>query len=383
MLTNKSFAFLLFIVAAIHHGPTIAVTTGTSPGIDGTISTGIPATPPPITPIDTTGSIIGSGGTTTGTGGAIVNTSPALTFSVLGTKQFESIGSLVRSGANFVMFGSHHRILHDGDIEHTGTGYWATADYARHDPSSTKASVGEIGLYRDITDRLRIGMGAGICQARQNQPLASNSKLDSRYLVLESDYTSTESRWVASVTGYYGSNRASITRGYMVGPAIDTSTGDPTGSSWAMRLRNDWPGLSAVYGYAVSPYIAYTHTASRLDSYAETGGTLPLTVDAQEYRSNEIRIGTVFSSRLSDALAIRFPLELAYRKNGNATVNVAAAGTGLPSFQIAGNEAGWGRVGAEFDYRLSDATSVNGAVLRASQGGDSSWIASVNLKYSP
>lgn len=294
--------------------------------------------------------------------------------------QIASISSLVSSGQNFVLFGSHHRILLDNGIEKEGIGVWATGDYARHESSQTNASIGELGIYKD-TGNFRLGIGAGMNQAKQMLPVNGSGKLDSRYFVLEGDYRSSSLDWIASTTLFLGSNKADISRGYLVGTTPEISTGKPKGTSWAARIRGDWSNVIAILGMNVSPYLSYTIAESRLDAYSETGGTLPDSFAQQKQSSNELRAGATAITKLSEQTDLRFPLELAYRKNDSATITGTTIG--LPfSFYNAGSSQRWARAGIELDHRLSEQTVLNGATLFASQGGDSSWLATLSLKHS-
>lgn len=294
--------------------------------------------------------------------------------------QIDSIGSLVSSGQNFVLFGSHHRILLDNGIEKDGLGVWATGDYARHDSSQTNATIGELGIYKDAGD-FRLGMGAGMNQAKQTLPVNGNGKLVSRYLVLEGDYRPTSANWIASTTLFLGSNKADVSRGYLVGTTPEQSVGSPNGSTWAARIRGDWSNIFTTLGMNVSPYLSYTHAESRLDAYSETGGTLPISFSQQKQSSNEVRAGATAMTKLSEQTNLRFPLELAYRKNDSVTITGSTIG--LPfSFNTPSKNQSWARAGIELDHHLSPQTILNAAALFASQGGDSSWLATLNLRHS-
>lgn len=260
-----------------------------------------------------------------------------------------------------------------------GSGFWVTGDYAHHNKSSTKASVGEFGFYKDV-DNLRLGLGAGVNQARQAPSSDGSGKLDSRYAVFESDYRSLSSGWIGSATVYWGSNTATISRGYMVGATPNLSTGNTTGSAWAIRLRGDWSNLTTLASLNVSPYLSYTHAESRLDGYTEAGGAVPITFSAMKQNSEEIRAGVTMLSKLSEQTDLRFPLELAHRNNSSDTVTVVVAATPF-SFSNAGSNQNWARAGIELDNRLSPQTVLNGATIFSTQGGDSSWLATVSLKH--
>lgn len=353
-------------------------------------------------PIDNTGSLNTTGSTLTLTSGTLNTTATTIDFSanpivnvqgqfppgtlvlqtnvLLSTSQVDSMFTLIRSGLNSVLFGSHHRTLLDNGMDNTGSGFWAGGDYARHHSNSTNASVGEFGFYRDVGN-LRLGLGAGVNQARQTLALGGSGRLNSRYAVLEGDYRSPASGWVGSATAYRGYNTATLARGYMNGATPELSTGDATGSSWAVRLRGDWDDLATLSGLRVSPYLSYTHAASRLNGYTETGGALPLTYSAMNQISREARAGVTLLSPLSEQTDLRFPLELAHRENGSATVTVAF--NPLFSFPMSnpGSKQNWARAGIELDHRLNAQTVLNGATIFSTLGGDSSWLATISLKH--
>jgi hypothetical protein len=157
------------------------------------------------------------------------------------------------------------------------------------------------------------------------------------------------------------------------------STGQASGSSWALRLRSDWHNITTIGGLEASPYVSYTHGESRLNGYAETGGVNPVVYGVQQQSSNEVRAGITLLSKLSEQTDLRFPIELAHRTNpGNA---VTAIGTGTQySFSNAGISQSWGRIGVEIDQHLNKQTLVNGGLLVAGRGGDSSWLGTVSIK---
>jgi hypothetical protein len=301
-------------------------------------------------------------------------------FVLLTPEQFTSVNSLISSGLNFVLFGSHHRTLLDNGLSQTGTGVWVTGDVARHDPNNSNASIGELGIYRDMTPSLRLGVGTGINQARQGMPVGGSGKLDANYLVLEGAYQPMNSNWSGSTTLYLGSNRATISRGYMVGTAANLSIGHTNGSAWAMRLRSDWHNVATLGQFEASPYFSYTHGESRLNGYTEIGGILPFTFTSQKQTSDELRGGVTLLSKLSEQTDLRFPMELAYRSNSGGIISGEVLATPF-SVNTPRTNQSWGRTGVELDHRIDKQTVLNGGLLFASRGGDSSWLCTFSLKH--
>jgi hypothetical protein len=309
----------------------------------------------------------------------IINTNGGVLGGVAVDTQVTTIQTLMRSGLNSVLFGAHHRTLLDNGLDNTGTGYWATGDFARHDQNHADTAIGEFGLYKDIQPELRLGAGIGINQVRQAMPIGGNGKLNANYLVLEGDYRPLHSDWSGSATVYFGSNLANLSRGYLVGPTPNISTGSADGSSWAIRLRSDWNAVTSLNGLIVSPYLSYAHAENSLNAYTETGGTLPITFGKQSQTSDDVRAGTTFLSRLSEQTDLRFPLELVYRNTSDGAVTGGVLATPF-TFVNAGNNQRRGRAGVELDHRISKQTVLNSGALFASRGGDSSWLITASLK---
>ncbi|MDD2686514.1 MAG: autotransporter outer membrane beta-barrel domain-containing protein [Gallionella sp.] len=305
---------------------------------------------------------------------------PSQSIILLPTEQLASVNSLISSGLNFVLFGSHHRTLLDNGLTQTGTGVWVTGDVARHDPNNSNASIGELGIYKDMTPSLRLGVGTGINQARQGMPVGGSGKLDANYLVLEGAYQPMNSNWSGSTTVYLGSNRAMISRGYMVGAVANLSIGHTNGSAWAMRLRSDWHNVATLGQFEASPYFSYTHGESRLNGYTEIGGTFPVTYTSQKQTSDELRGGVTLLSKLSEQTDLRFPMEIAYRSNNGGLISGEVLARQF-SVNTPRTNQSWGRTGVELDHRIDKQTVLNGGVLFSSQGGDSSWLCTFSLKH--
>lgn len=292
-----------------------------------------------------------------------------------------TVNLLMSASFNSVLSGSHHRTLLDNGItQEGGSGFWATGDVARHDPNNSNISIGEVGAYRDVTPSLRLGLSVGINQNRQAMPAGGSGKSDTNYLVLEGDYQPVDSNISESATLYLGSNLTAISRGYLIGMTQNLSTGRTSGASWALRLRSDWRNAAILGGLEVSPYFSYTHGESQLNGYTETGGAFPIIFAAQQQSSDEIRAGVTLLSKLTGQTDLRFPLELAYRTNSGSDITGLVAATPF-FFRNVRSAQGWARAGVELDQHLSKQTLLNGALLVAGRGGDSSWLGTVSMKH--
>lgn len=293
-------------------------------------------------------------------------------------------GDVPRMGidlASLTLFGVHHRPLMDSGLP-AGKCGWATADAGHSDIYDTDRQLTEVGACSDLADdRWRVGAGLGASWSRQGFSYGGEGKYNGNYLYAEADYAPESRRWIASVSAMYSNWNTTISRGYLNGGSNDRSTGSPDATGWSLRARMDWKDLARLGAFAVSPFAAVTHTVSHLDAYTETGGGFPARFNAQDWSSDEVRVGTVLQKALSPATDLRLNLEAANRLDGSGP-GVSGQVLGLFSFSYAGADvkSTWLRAMAEVDHRLSDKSLISANINAASSGEDPSWGASIGYK---
>jgi len=294
------------------------------------------------------------------------------------------IGDMPRLGidlSSLAFFGVHHRPLMDSGLS-AGNCVWATADAARNDSYKIDKQLAEAGACTDLADgRWRLGVGVGTASSSQGLSYDGKGKYSGQYVYAEADYRPESRLWIASLSALYGSWNTSIQRGYLNAGANDRSSGSPGATTWSLRARADWKDLARFGAFSVSPFAALTHSESHLGGYTETGGGFPARFDAQTWRSDEVRLGTVLQTALSGTTDLRFNLEAAHRLD-NSGPGVSGEVLGLSSFTYDGArvKSSWGRVMAEVDHHLSDKSLISANINVASAGEDPSWGLSIGYK---
>lgn len=287
-----------------------------------------------------------------------------------------------RFGLN--LWGAHHRTLMDSGVSgERGLGLWTTGDYAHERDGDGRQVLGEFGVYHDLTPSLRWGVGVGRNDYRQDQAFTGRSKADGSYLVLEADYApGTRRVWVYSVTGLYGRMDTKLRRGYLNAGVADASTGAPDATSWALRLRVDRYDAWRTGEVAWSPFVAYTHVSSKLDSYTETGGGFPVAYGSQHRRSDELRGGLVGRLALGANTDLRASGELvvAHNRSGGSSGQLLGAGGFAFNTSSSRDTETWCRLGLEIDHRLTRSAALATSVNVASDGNDPQWSGSVGVR---
>lgn len=327
----------------------------------------------------------GTGGGDTGGGGTGGGTG------VIGLSDFNRSLALWQQALNAIsqrfglnLWGAHHRTLMDSGVSgERGIGLWATGDYAHERDRDGRQVLGEFGIYHDLSPSLRWGVGVGRNDYRQDQAFTGRSKADGSYLVVEGDYAPGGTRdWVFSLTGLYGRMDTSLRRGYLNAGVADASTGTPDASNWALRLRVDRHDAWRTGSVSWSPFVAYTHVRSKIDSYTETGGGFPVAYSSQRRSSDELRGGLVGRIALGASTDLRASGELVVARNRSDSSSGQLLGAGGFAFNVgsAHDNEHWGRLGLEIDHRLTPKAALATSVNVASDGNDPQWSGSVGVR---
>lgn len=282
------------------------------------------------------------------------------------------------------LWGSHHRNLMDSGLaDQNGTGIWATGDYARQHDNDSRArqGLGEVGIFHDFSSNLRIGLGLGTNDVRHHMDLGSKTSADGTYAVGEIDFAPSEERnLVFSVTGLYGKMDSKINRGYLNGASLDSSSGKTDANTSALRLRLDRHQLLQLGAFSLSPFISYSYSRTKLDSYTEVGGGFPVAYDDQKLSTNEFRLGITAKTAIANNSDLRVTGELVSAKTKIDAVNVQLLGINGFSFAASNHHATWGRLGLELDHRFSKRSVISASAYAASEGNDADYSASISWK---
>lgn len=282
------------------------------------------------------------------------------------------------------LWGSHHRTLMDTGIANdNGTGMWATGDLAYHNDSDSKQALGEFGVFHDINQNLRIGLGLGANGVKQDLSLGGKTRSHGTYGVFEIDYAPGEKRdLIFSATALYGKMDVDIRRGYLNGAALDSSRGDTDSDTSAIRLRIDKHDIAQIGDFSLSPYLSYSYLKTNVDAYTETGGGFPVAYDDQDLHIHEWRLGATAKTALSADTDLRLNAEVVSARNKTDAVNGRLLGAGGFAFNFAATSEteAWGRLGVEIDHRFSKTSVLSASVYGANEGNDATASGSLSWK---
>jgi len=109
---------------------------------------------------------------------------------------------------------AHHRpLLLDTSIKEDNC-VWLNGDFAQYRRDDATLKLAEFGACHDLSSKgVRVGLGLGKSYARQTLAFSGNSQLDGEYIIAELDYRIANTKWVASLTTFYGNWDATIDRG--------------------------------------------------------------------------------------------------------------------------------------------------------------------------
>lgn len=278
--------------------------------------------------------------------------------------------------------GAHHRTLLDSGLARSENGScaWATADAAHLDSSRSDMQLAEAGVCKDFA-ATRVGLGVGQAWTQQSLDQGGRAKYDGQYLIAEIDHIFNHGI-EASLTGYYGRFDANIKRNYQNGATIDTSAGNTTATSTAVRLRLDWLDMARLGGFTLTPYTAFTWSQIKMGVYAETGGSFPVAYSSGPSSSNDLRVGLAGKAPLSATTDLRLSAEAIHRFESSTGANVEV--TGLYSFAVTGQSVrqNWARVNADIDHRLTNSSLLTVGVNAGTTGGDPSWGVTAGYRMS-
>ena len=300
--------------------------------------------------------------------------------------------SVAINSISLPMNGAHHRplMMYDG-LGNTQCS-WVTSDASYDDDGfvSTVTSH-EAGLCQDFADRqLRIGIGLGLTDAKQETINGGNQEMSGPYGIAEVNYWPEGTKLLFSLTGLYGVWDGDIKRGYDNAGNPDFSFGDTTVRNTALRLGLHMPDLIQLKSECtpkvlITPKTTIAWSRSIADGYTETGGGFPARFDEQSTSSKEIRMGAEAATRLNEGRTrLALTLEGVYTFDREASdVNGELIGLFPFTFEspTIDNKTS-ARVGIDLDHRITDKLQFHSSIFAATSGPDPDISGALGIKYS-
>lgn len=279
--------------------------------------------------------------------------------SIVGANRTYAAGTTL---AGLPLEGAHHRPMLSFDRMGKESQAWATGDFGSSSRTrDVHVTTGEAGVNWNLGKSFLFGFAAGHGEQNADLAFGGSSSTKGEYALAELDYRPEGTQWIVSLLGMVGSWEAKTSRGYLDGASLDSSFGTTDLITRTLRLRVDAPVLASFGGFGLAPYASYAVTQTSVDPYAETGGALPATFDAQKHNATEARVGVTAAKDLSAATKLLLTVEAAHRFDGVGPALTGQDVSGGVAFSLPGTapRADCVRFGFDVDHKLSENTLLN------------------------
>ncbi|MDM9625406.1 autotransporter domain-containing protein [Rhizobium sp. S152] len=281
------------------------------------------------------------------------------------------------SNANTIMFGAQGEPMRN--LLATGQkSVWGTFDggYDNGDVSDGGLGLGEFGFGYGIADGVTARLSGGGTFTKQNLDDDGGDVRQRGFYLSPEVSANVGGNIYVTAGGYWGRGSIDSHRGYLNGAVTDFSDGSTNSETWGAKLRFDWLNAVTINDTAITPYAALSYTHTKVDGFAETNGSFPVSYDGSEDHSTVVRIGADFVRPLTEKVRLLAKAEADYQFE-NRTASTSGTIIGLSDFNLDGQDQKqfWlrGGVGAEFDVGKASTASV--MVNATTQGQDPDvWV---------
>jgi len=96
-------------------------------------------------------------------------------------------------------------------------------------------------------------------------------------------------QWLVGLTGIV--LKGDVTRGYLNGNSLTSSSGNTTANGFGATARVGWSFDNVLAAVQVTPFGSYTYSRTHLNGYTETNGTFPAQFDGFNDTAQIVRVG--------------------------------------------------------------------------------------------
>ena len=257
----------------------------------------------------------------------------------------ESLGSSSQAGGltlgvvGTILNGAHSRPLSRLVSKGEKTG-WVAGDWGvdHHDSRNGDLGLAEVGVgYHFGPVQMNIALGK--TWSNQDTLLGGSIDADGKFVMVEGIIPVTQVAGLyATVTGYGHWGEVEVERGYLNAGSPDFSAASPDSRTWGLRARLDWQNAVSWQSADFTPYVDLSFSDSHLDSFTETGGAFPASLDSRAEEVTELRLGIngelpLFNNRAR----LLGNLEAAHRFDGEGS-RTSGELIGLFSFDLPGSD---------------------------------------------
>ncbi|WP_231373428.1 autotransporter outer membrane beta-barrel domain-containing protein [Thioalkalivibrio sp. ALE19] len=182
---------------------------------------------------------------------------------------------------------------------------WVLGDYGirSHGPADGYSGVFGVGAGHNFGP---VQLNATVGQSRTRDDLVFGGRVrnQSDFVMLEGIVPLLEERGLfLTVNGYHQWGDVEVRRGYLDSAGErDASSASPDLRGYGVRARVDWVDAWEGASARLSPYADLSYSRVRLDSYRESGGSLPAEFDRRRDSVTEVRAGSELALPIPDSV---------------------------------------------------------------------------------
>jgi probable HAF family extracellular repeat protein len=194
---------------------------------------------------------------------------------------------------------------------------------------------GTLGASVKVSDAVRFGGGLFASRyIEEDLPLTSEYHVDSHGVAFWADYGHEQTGLQLQAVAMVADLDNDIQRGYLNGAGINTSTANPDGNMQGFMLQAGWK-QSLAQNISVTPYLSYTLSKTKTDSYTETGGAFPAHFNKREDTSRIVKVGLEAETKLTNTFQLWGQAAYGKRLEDNSA-GISGKVVGLMDFSLPG-----------------------------------------------
>jgi probable HAF family extracellular repeat protein len=193
---------------------------------------------------------------------------------------------------------------------------------------SDPAASGTLGMTVNLPDKMVAGAAVSANYVKTDMVFDGNSKMAGGSAgVFVARVPDAGLQWLAGVTGI--TLKGDITRGYLNGSGLASSTGSTTANGYGATGRIGWSFDRVLPKTQVTPFASYTFASIHFNGYTETGGPFPAQLNAFTSNAQTSRLGADARYTIAPGKWLWGTLAWAHRLDGGKGADISGTLIGL------------------------------------------------------
>lgn len=213
-----------------------------------------------------------------------------------------------------------------GYMADNGLSMFVMGSYGRDGSPDNDQFAGTIGLNKEVTSDIDVGIGFVAGRSSTDFNFESESDLDALGGMMLVSYHPGNSGLRIYGTAYVADLSLDTKRGYLNGAALDFSNGETDGSGYGTAIRAGWVENVNHLGTTIMPYVEARYAKTKLDGYTETDGAFAASFTDQEHDHLSARLGAEWEHPVNKKVRVIFRPALAHRFSDDGDGFIADVG---------------------------------------------------------